>query len=119
LLCPEHRPYPCGTFNPERQLHRIEEAFGGAMTFPTEPSHIPACGIKSQGWSLRACNADPRSDYPQAPGFYPGVHDSCTVSLSHRHVSGIACLRASANPSISVNRVPSHCPIDMSQGWLA
>ncbi len=53
LLHPEHRPYPCGTFNPERQLHRIEEAFGGAMTFPTELSPLPACGIKSQGWTLQ------------------------------------------------------------------
>jgi hypothetical protein len=53
LLRPEHRPYPCGTFNPERQLHRIEEAFGGALTFPTELSLIPACGIKSEGWTLQ------------------------------------------------------------------
>jgi len=75
LLCSEHRPYPCGTFNPERQLHRIEEAFGGAMTFPTELSHIPACGIKSQGWTRQGLQRRSGSDCLQAPGFYPGVHD--------------------------------------------
>src|SRR5215469_13602817 len=53
LLCPKHRPYLLRTFNPGRQLHRIEEAFGGAMTFPTELSHFPAYGIKSQGWTLQ------------------------------------------------------------------
>ena len=49
LLCPEHRPYPYGTFNPERQWHRIEEAFGGAMTFPTELSHP---GLRDQELGL-------------------------------------------------------------------
>lgn len=53
FLHSEHRPYPCGTFNSARQLHRIEEASDGAMTFPTELSHLPAFGIKSLSWTLR------------------------------------------------------------------
>src|SRR5947207_13414190 len=46
-----------------------------------------------------------RPDNAVGTAFIPacvGCAYSCTVSLSHLHVSGIACLRASANSSISV-----------------
>ena len=72
LLCSEHRPYPCGTFNPERQLHRIEEAFGGAITFPTELSQIPACGIKSRGWTLQGLQRRSAFGLPASPRIESG-----------------------------------------------
>ncbi len=63
-------------FNPERQLHRIEEAFGGAMTRLTEFRLLPACGIGNQGWTTnQACSAPPVDASEQAPAFTRGVVD--------------------------------------------
>ena len=63
-------------FNAERQLHRIEEAFGGAMTRLTEFRLLPACGIGNQGWTTnQACSAPPVDGSAQAPAFTRGVAD--------------------------------------------
>ncbi len=64
------------TFNAERQLHRIEEAFGGAMTRLTEFRRFPACGIGNQGWTTnQACSALSADGSKQAPAFTRGVVD--------------------------------------------
>ena len=63
-------------FNPERQLHRIEEAFGGAMTRPTEFRLLPACGIGNLGWTTnQTCSAPPVDGSEQAPAFTREVVD--------------------------------------------
>jgi len=64
------------TFNPERQLHRIEEAFGGAMTRLTEFLHLPAYRIGNLGWTTnQACSVLLADGSEQAPAFTRGVVD--------------------------------------------
>jgi hypothetical protein len=72
-------------FNPERQLHRIEEAFGGAMTRLTEFRLLPACGIGNLGWTTnQTCSAPPVDGSEQAPAFTREVVD-LPVSCIREH----------------------------------
>jgi len=70
-------------FNPERQLHRIEEAFGGAMTRLTEFRLLPACGIRNLGWTTnQACSVSPVDGSEQAPAITRGGVDLRKLTLA-------------------------------------